>query len=126
MNTSLLSSSKFIAADRVIPKIRLAEIYLSRAEILYEQDIKAVNPIALSDLNVVRNRAGLPSLVETDFFNSFAFYDSLILERKRELIYEGVLFHDLKRWKSKIGQTVATAPKFILPIPQSETDTWTN
>lgn len=126
LNTSLLSSSKFIAADRVIPKIRLAEIYLSRAEMLYEQDIKTVNPIALSDLNIVRNRSGLPSLLETDFFNSFAFYDSLILERKRELIYEGVLFHDMKRWKSRIGQTVATAPKFILPIPQSETDTWTN
>ena len=74
---------------------------------------------------MARNKAGLPSLLETDFYNSFAFNDSLILERKRELIYEGVLFHDLKRWKSKIGQTVATAPKFILPIPQSERHTWT-
>lgn len=126
LNTSLLSSSKFLASDRVIPKIRLAEIHLSRAEIIYEKDIKSVDPIALSDLNIVRNRASLPSLVETDFFNSFAFYDSLILERKRELIYEGVLFHDLKRWKSKIGQNVATSSKFVLPIPQSETDTWTN
>ena len=126
LNTSTLSSSKYMSADRVIPIIRLAEIHLSRAEAIYEQDINVVDPEALSDLNIVRNRAGLPSLLETDFFNSFAFYDSLVLERKRELIYEGVLFHDLKRWEAKIGNTVATSSKFVLPIPQAETDTWTN
>ncbi|MFY0653616.1 MAG: RagB/SusD family nutrient uptake outer membrane protein [Cyclobacteriaceae bacterium] len=126
LNTSLLSSSKYLKSDRVIPRIRLAEVLLSRAEIIYEKNIKVIDPMALADLNAVRDRAGLPILVEADFFNSFAFYDSLKLERKRELIFEGIIFHDLKRWNDNIGLTSARSPKFKLPIPQSETDTWTN
>lgn len=126
LNTSLLSSSKYLKADRVIPKIRLAEIHLSRAEAIYEQNIKVIDPTALSDLNTIRNRAGLPTLVEGDFITSFAFYDSLVLERKRELLYEGIIFHDLKRWEGKVGSTPALSSRLILPIPQSETDTWTD
>ncbi|MEQ6121081.1 RagB/SusD family nutrient uptake outer membrane protein [Reichenbachiella sp. MALMAid0571] len=126
LNTSLLSSSKYMRLDRVIPKVRLAEIYLSRAEAIYEKNFKVIDPIALSDLNLVRNRAGLPTLLEEDFLTSFAFYDSLILERKRELLFEGIIFHDLKRWQGKIGTSSAISQKFILPIPQTETDTWGN
>ncbi len=126
LNTSLLSSSKFMRSDRVIPRIRLAEIHLSRAEAVYEKNFKVIDPTALSDLNLVRNRAGLPTLQEDDFLTSFSFYDSLILERKRELLFEGIIFHDLKRWQGKIGSSSAISQKFILPIPQTETDTWGN
>ncbi len=126
LNTSLLSSSKFLKPDRVIPVIRLAEIYLSRAESLYEQNIKEIHPTALADLNKVRNRAGLPSLEADQFVTSFAFYDSLVLERKREFLYEGIIFHDLKRWGAKIGLNAASSPKFVMPIPQAEIDTWGN
>jgi len=126
LNTSLLSSSKFMRSDRVIPRIRLAEIHLSRAEAVYEKNFKVIDPTALSDLNLVRNRAGLPTLEEDDFLTSFSFYDSLILERKRELLFEGIIFHDLKRWQGKIGSSSAISQKFILPIPQTETDTWGN
>jgi starch-binding outer membrane protein, SusD/RagB family len=116
-----------MSADRVIPVIRLAEVYLARAEAIAVQD-NAVTQPALDDLNEIRTRAGIPALNIADFaVNGLpALMDSIKLEKKREFLYEGLIFHDLKRWKDGIGNpaVVATDSKFILPIPQAETDTW--
>ncbi len=124
-STSLYSPSKFMSADRVIPVVRLAEIYLSRAESIYQQT-NTVDADAIADLNMIRKRANIPEVQVSDFGSAAALLDSIKLEKKREFLYEGLVFHDLKRWNDGIGNpaTPATDPKFILPIPQAETDTW--
>ena len=125
INTKTFSPSKYLSADRVIPVIRLAEIYLARAESITVQ-ASAVTQAALDDLNAVRIRAGLEAL-ELIAFSNFGFdglMDSIKTEKKREFLYEGLIFHDLKRWNDGIGipSVQATDEKFILPIPQSECD----
>ncbi len=130
VNTNSISSSKYLRSTDVIPLIRLAEMYLDRAESIFEQDPFTIDPAALSDLNEIRTRAGLSELFVADFAgDADRFYDSIIVERNRELLYEGVIFHDLKRQAAN-GLSVRITnsnldpldDRFILPIPQSECD----
>ncbi|MDH5608019.1 MAG: RagB/SusD family nutrient uptake outer membrane protein [Cyclobacteriaceae bacterium] len=122
----LLSPAKYVRTDHVLPIIRLAEMYLVRAEAEYETN--GLSQKALDDLNQVRTRAGLTPVLLTDFTNPALFFDSLAIERTRELLYEGQLLHDLKRWGGYVGTTFNPADpwdnKFILPLPQSERDAW--
>lgn len=133
VNTGLLASSKYIRADHVIPIIRLAEIYLIRAEALYELNPGTVNSDALADLNMIRSRAGIETLQSSDFIEAENFYDSISFERKRELLFEGHLLHDLRRTRmfKNDPEIVIGIERFgsnpldsdlLLPIPQSETD----
>lgn len=125
-NVALLSTAKYLRADHVIPIIRLAEMYLTRAEAQFENTLQ-IDASALSDLNMIRNRAGLTDLTPTDLNNDpFEFYDAIKQERERELIYEGHLLHDLKRWGDFVGFGTDDPwdDNYVLPIPQSETDTW--
>ncbi len=128
INTTAVSTAKFYRTDANIPVIRLAELLLSRAEATLEDGgfVSPVTGSALNDLNAVRTRSGLTAL--TDTLTADEFYDSLLIERNRELIYEGVFFHDLKRWAAS-GRRVFNISLFnplddalILPIPQSECD----
>ena len=98
--------------------------------VIFEQDPFVIDPAALSDLNEVRTRANLSELFIADFAGDpDRFYDSIIVERNRELLYEGVIFHDLKRQAAN-GLSVRITnsnldpldDRFILPIPQSECD----
>lgn len=129
VNTLTISSAKYLNPDANIPLIRVSEMYLSRAESIIEQNFVGdpLDATALSDLNVVRTRAGLTALLDT--LTAQEFYDSLIVERNRELIYEGIIFHDLKRWAvfnqhkiHSIGFRDPLEDRFILPIPQAECD----
>ncbi len=122
LNTLTLSPFKYGARDRVIPVIRYAEILLSRAEILAFQNPVTVNSTALADYNAVRTRAGLPALDASDFDLGVDLYDSILVERRREFLYEGQLFHDLRRLEAELNGTPLSDPQFILPIPQSEQD----
>lgn len=137
----LVSPAKYKRPDHVLPIIRLAEMYLTRAEALFEQNPNIIDAQALSDLNMIRTRAGLTALAETDFADADDFYDNIVLERKRELLYEGHLIHDLRRWRAYLGSTniiigsniFTPLPSrnplrvaLILPIPQSERDAWTD
>lgn len=130
VNTNTISSGKYLRNTDVIPLIGLSEMHLDRAESIFEQDPFVINATALSDLNAIRTRAGLSQLVVADFAGDpNRFYDSIIIERNRELLYEGVIFHDLKRQAAR-GLTVfitnsnldPLADRFVLPIPQSECD----
>lgn len=128
-NDDLLSSTKYLRGDHVLPVIRLAEMHLSRAEAIYEVNRTIVDPTALEDLNAIRTRAGLNALAAGDFADPLAFRDSIRLERKRELIYEGLILHDLRRWGEFVGTPFGLSDpwgdNFVLPIPQTETDTGT-
>lgn len=129
INTQQVTTAKYLRSDTNIPIIRLSEMLLSRAEATLENGgfTSPVTGSALSDLNAVRTRAGLSALQDT--LSADAFYDSLVLERNREFLFEGVYFHDLKRWAANGRRTTFTislqsplSNKFILPIPQSECD----
>lgn len=122
-----LSCAKYVSNTKVVPVIRLSEMYLNRAEALHLENYSSpINATALSDLNKIRTRAGLVAIDNT--ISADEFYDSIILERNRELLYEGLLFHDVKR-RAANGKVVLIGkqyspldPKLILPIPQSECD----
>ncbi|NQZ75511.1 MAG: RagB/SusD family nutrient uptake outer membrane protein [Ekhidna sp.] len=129
VNTQSVSSAKYLRSTDVIPLVRLAEMHLDRAESILESNFigSPIDATALSDLNAVRTRAGLPALLDT--LSASQFYDSLILERNRELLYEGVIFHDLKRQAANglfvritSSNLDPLSDRFVLPIPQSECD----
>lgn len=101
-----------------LPIIRLAEMYLTRAE----ANLRAgttVGAAPLEDVNTIRERAGLEPLEEVSV-------GDVLAERRLELDFEGSLFHDLKRTGAVIptidGGLPATAPRFLYPIPQREMD----
>jgi hypothetical protein len=124
-----LSSAKYTSASNVIPIVRLAELYLIRSEAEYQAN--GLTQGAIDDLNEIRNRAGIPTVALSDFTGDpTAFMDSLMLESKREFIYEGHMLHNLRRWEAKIGSDFQQEDpldyEFIFSIPQSEQDTWTD
>lgn len=103
--------------------LRLSEIYLIRAEAEAKTgDLSA----AIDDLNVIRAKAGLPSLsgLSTDEFLA-----SLVIERRHELFAEwGHRWLDLKRFGlcdqilGNIKGTSWQSTDQLYPIPQNDID----
>ena len=94
-----------------LPMIRLAEMYLTRAEANFETGNTAV---ALTDINTIRARAGLTTpltAVTQEIIRS---------ERYKELCWEGFRLHDLKRWHMNIGTIDYDSWDLIMPIPLDE------
>lgn len=99
-----------------IKLIRLAEMYLIRAE------ARALKPTpdlagALADLNIIRQRAGLPDFVgvtATDIF------EAVKRERLVEFAFEGFRLFDLKRYKESVVGLPYNSTKLVFPIPQRE------
>lgn len=128
INTTQVSTAKYYRTDANIPVVRLSELLLSRAEAALEDGgyTSPVTGAPLNDLNAVRTRSGLPALLDT--LTADEFYDSLIIERNREFLFEGVFFHDLKRWAMAGRAEVYSGARdplsdvLILPIPQAECD----
>jgi hypothetical protein len=107
------------------PIIRYPDVLLMYAEALNEQG--ANNSEAYTTINRIRNRAGLPNL--TANLNQAQFRDSLLLERRLELAFEGHRWYDLSRTKRLISAMKAQNPTIIVeerhylfPIPQTERD----
>jgi hypothetical protein len=122
LNNATLSPSKFMASDRVIPIVRYAEVLLTRAEAMSFLSPVTPDATALEDYNDVRERAGLSRLDASDFSIGIDLYDSVLVERRREFLYEGILYHDMKRRNNAINGISLSDPRFTLPIPQSELD----
>ncbi len=109
---------KFDNTHGNIHLIRLAEMYLTRAEGNFRGGTSlGATPVA--DINTVRARALLPPLASVSV-------PSILQERHLELAFEGFLLHDLKRNGLPVGSLPFNSPKLILPIPQRETDLNTN
>ena len=88
---SKIYTKKFDEQYMNIPVIRLSEIYLNRAE--SRVNLYGNNHVgSLSDLNVVRSRAGLPNTTVSSPTKCY-------VERAKELSFEGDNFHNLKRLK---------------------------
>ena len=97
-----------------VPYIRLAEMYLIRAEANFRLGTElGAKPI--TDINTIRNRSTATP------FNSVTL-DVIISERKRELAFEDVTLHDAKRLQKSIGALPYNSNQLVLPIPQREID----
>lgn len=93
--------------------IRLAEMYLIRAEANFRAGGTPAGATPLSDINTIRARAGLTSL------GSVTLAD-ILLERKLELAFEGHNLHDVKRLQKSVGALAWNSPKLVFPIPDRE------
>jgi hypothetical protein len=97
-----------------VPVLRLAEMYLTRAEANFRNGT-TVGATPLSDVNAIRTRAGLPALAAVTL-------DDITKERYLELAFEGHNLHEAKRLQKSVGANAWNSPKLILPIPQREMD----
>ena len=103
--------------------LRLAEQYLIRAEARAEQNNLTG---AVADLNIIRNRAGLPN---TTAVTQGDILTAIMHERQVELFSEwGHRFFDLKRTgqaNTVLGAIASKQPwntnQLLYPIPVSET-----
>jgi hypothetical protein len=104
--------------------IRLAHIYLLKAEALIELNQLDNVTGAQHYINLVRNRVGLgntPATTQADLRAAVA------KERRLELAFEGYRWYDLKRTGTAIPVMTAlgynlTENKLLWPIPQTERD----
>ena len=100
--------------------IRLAEMYLTRAEANFRLGT-SVGATPLADLNRIRQRVKLPAATVVSLA-------SILAERKVELAHEGQFLHDVKRTQGFIMDNASSATynfddgKLIFPIPQREMD----
>jgi len=104
------------ATDDQVNLIRLAEMYLTRAEANFRLG-ESVGDTPLNDVNTIRARVNLDPLTEAELS-----VGAILLERKLELMFEGNLLHDIKRTQRNVGERPYNDPKLVLPIPQREID----
>jgi hypothetical protein len=112
-NETLLST-KWQNQFANVPFLRLAEMYLIRAESNFRMGTEE-GATPLEDINILRARAGAKAIDNLDL-------GSILLERKKELGFEGFALHDIKRLKKSIGNLAYDANTLVLPIPQREID----
>jgi hypothetical protein len=100
-----------------IPYIRLAEMYLTRAEAGLQANAYTVNA-ARADLNAVR------AIAQAPFDNSTSDRNAMIAviqaERRIELAMEGDRYHELRRLKQDIRGIAFNDKKGLLKLPDSE------
>ena len=99
-----------------IEVFRLAEMYLIRAEGNLIENT-AVGNTTIEDINIIRERAKAEPLT------GMITQETILLERQRELAFEGFLLHDIRRTGNMVGDLASNAPTLVLPIPQNELDT---
>jgi len=81
------------------PIIRLAEVYLTYAEALYELNGNITDDQLNTSINLLRDRAGVAHLTnQLVNDNSLNMLNEIRRERAVELYLEGDRFDDLKRW----------------------------
>lgn len=105
-----------------VPVIRLAEMYLTRAEANFRLGT-SVGATPAADIKRIRDRVGLPEITAGALT-----LDNILLERDLELAFEGHYLHDRKRLREPMPGSSFTngpawnSPRLVLPIPQRETD----
>jgi tetratricopeptide (TPR) repeat protein len=97
-----------------VPVIRLAEMFLTRAESNFRLNT-SVGAAPVDDINLIRVRAGLPTLTVVTL-------PIITKERSLELAFEGHGLIEAKRLKTNVGTLAWNSPKLIFPIPQREMD----
>jgi tetratricopeptide (TPR) repeat protein len=96
----------------VVNLIRLAEVYLIRAECNIRLSTN-IGATPLADYNVIHTRAGLaPATTVT--------LDNILIERRLELAFEGFKIHDIKRLHQNFAGFTYNDPRLLFPIPARE------
>lgn len=108
--------SKWKSFSQNLPIIRLAEMYLTRAECNVRLS-SAVGDTPENDLANIINplRVTLPVIANPDL-------DDILDARYHELAFEGVRIHDVKRLQIATGDYDWNADELVFPIPQREVD----
>ncbi len=109
-----LYSAKWTSASQNLPVVRLAEMYLIRAEANLRLGT-AVGDTPAADLAQIRNpaRVNLPVIANPTL-------DDILRERWLELAFEGVRIHDIKRLKGTTGNFAWNSELLVFPIPAQE------
>jgi tetratricopeptide (TPR) repeat protein len=110
-----LYTTKYDLKYKVVPVVRLAEMYLTRGEANLRSGAQVGDATPLEDINTVRERSGASALLSVTA-------DDFVPERNRELGFEGDKFWTKKRLKLDIGSLPYDADILILPVPERETD----
>lgn len=107
------------------PIIRLAEVYLTFAEALYELNGSITDEQLNASINKLRDRAGVAHLTNALVAqNNLDMLNEIRRERAVELYREGKRFDDLKRWNmlveslnpSRLGKVVGNGSDYITPF----------
>ncbi|HEX7052108.1 MAG TPA: RagB/SusD family nutrient uptake outer membrane protein [Longimicrobiales bacterium] len=99
--------------------LRLSEMYLIRAEANAYLD--AAPATVRADIDMVRNRAGLPDL-PTTVDTQDELIDAILQERRVEFAFEGYRFFDLRRNGRATTVLGIDEDHLLFPIPQAEID----
>lgn len=105
-----------------VPVIRLAEVMLTAAEAIAETE--GVTSEAVKWLNEVRSRS-LPNATPyaiADFSTPEALVNTILLQRRWELAFEGHYRYDLIRTGRPLQSPDIEEDRKVLPVPQSEID----
>lgn len=111
---------RIASGDDNVPVLRLADMYLVRAEA--NARLNAAPAVVLADVNVVRARAGLAPLDPANFASTEALIDAILKERRVEFAMEGHRFFDLRRTGRATQVLNIPAFRLLFPIPRSEID----
>lgn len=95
--------------------IRLAEMYLNRAEANHRLN-ESVGATPTEDINTIRRRAELNAVAGP------VTLQDILDQRHLELAFEGHFLFDLKRTKGSVGSIPWDSPALVYPIPQRERD----
>jgi tetratricopeptide (TPR) repeat protein len=110
----IFRTGKFDMVYGNVPVIRLAEMYLVRAEANFRMNT-SVGADPVDDINLIRERVGLPA-----YSGGELTLEKIIMERRVELAFEGQNLHDIKRLQGSVGTFPWDSPKLIFPIPSRE------
>lgn len=108
--------SKWTSFSQNLPVVRLAEMYLTRAEGNLEMGTN-VGATPGEDMAMVKNPLRTNSTAPAS-----PTLDDVRNERFIELAFEGQRIHDLRRLRMPTGIYEWNSPKLVMPIPQREID----
>lgn len=126
-NNTYFFTKKYAAggtAQTPVKLLRLSELYLIRAEAAAEKSSPDLTK-ANADLNIIRQRADI-SAAPLNITAKADLIDAILLERRKELAFEGNLLYDLNRRKRDITRIdgdsqnknlSATDFRLIMPLP---------
>jgi tetratricopeptide (TPR) repeat protein len=107
-----LRTGKWKLQYKNVTVVRLAEMYLTRAECNFRLGT-VVGDTPENDLNLIRDRVGLDPIVGPDL-------GAILNERKLELALEGSTIHDLKRLHGSADGFAYNANAMVFPVPARE------
>ena len=109
-----IRTGKFDMVYSAVRILRLAEMYLTRAEANFRLGT-AEGDTPLNDINTIRARVALSPYTLAELT-----LDRIVKERILELAFEGFTLNDVKRLQGSVGPLAWNSPKLVFPIPDRE------